>query len=463
MVPFKVSGKNFAGLIFYLMHDKRTLEAQERGEILLSAARVGWVHTENLAGIENDILAARLMQETANYSERCKKPVYHLSLNWHPDQDPSREQMIEAGQSVMKHLGLEEHQAVFVAHTDTDHKHLHLVINRVHPEKLIAWNMYRDQKKLSEWALQYERDHGQVLCAKREEKERAREQAQERGEKPKSGREPDARLLQCWTQSRNGEELRAALWAKGFELAYGDRKDVLMIVAKNGKAAKLSRELKITEKEVSQKINDLDRSSIKKIREVQAEIEAKRQRGGERKQEQKPRFPANDQGKRWALEMAIRAHRRALTEKHEREREARNDADQARIDRAKAAAEQAQQMEQQQRALQEAIARLKWGGRRYRMSPKGREDAERAESLPQEIARSRVRVEEWIAREKNQIRPEREALWNRQARERIELEARIEQAQARGEWREERAPERSPQAERAPSRGEDRGGFERGR
>ena len=78
--------------------------------------------------------------------------------------------MIEAGQSFLKHMGWQEHQVLFVAHNDTKHPHVHLIINRVHPETGMTiddtWSKTRAQK----WALAYEREHGRIYCQAREAK-----------------------------------------------------------------------------------------------------------------------------------------------------------------------------------------------------------------------------------------------------------------------------------------------------
>lgn len=88
------------------------------------------------------------MRATANQSARCKKPVYHLAIAWHEDENPTDDMMREVGAQTLKDLELEEHQALFIAHKDTAHKHLHIVINRVHPETAKAWNNSNDYKRI---------------------------------------------------------------------------------------------------------------------------------------------------------------------------------------------------------------------------------------------------------------------------------------------------------------------------
>ncbi|MCP4367586.1 MAG: relaxase/mobilization nuclease domain-containing protein [Deltaproteobacteria bacterium] len=98
---------------------------------------------------------------------KLTQPVYAYSLAWHPAQEPTKEHMIESGLKTLKILGLAEHEAILVAHNDADHKHVHLIVNRVHPETGVAAKVSNDRLKMSKWAEGYERDHGKILCEER--------------------------------------------------------------------------------------------------------------------------------------------------------------------------------------------------------------------------------------------------------------------------------------------------------
>lgn len=62
--------------------------------------------------------------------------VYHLNLSTYADDQASDEQLIQAGRRVLRDLGLGEHAALFVIHRDTDHPHIHVVADLVHPSTL---------------------------------------------------------------------------------------------------------------------------------------------------------------------------------------------------------------------------------------------------------------------------------------------------------------------------------------
>ena len=74
-------------------------------------------------------------ENQASKGEKCDKDCLHLSLSWEKGQEPTKAEMIEAAQSFLKSLGMENAQAVFVAHHDTTHQHMHIVASRIDPRR----------------------------------------------------------------------------------------------------------------------------------------------------------------------------------------------------------------------------------------------------------------------------------------------------------------------------------------
>jgi hypothetical protein len=59
------------------------------------------------------------------------------------------------------------HQAVYAAHNDTAHPHLHIILNRVHPQTGRTLSDWQERKRAQQWALAYERQQGRLLCEAR--------------------------------------------------------------------------------------------------------------------------------------------------------------------------------------------------------------------------------------------------------------------------------------------------------
>ena len=181
MVP-KVAGKgrSFKGAGLYYLHDK---QADTRD-------RVAFTHTENLPTRDPD-KAIKCMAWTALRQNELKiraggsakgrkltQPVYCYSLSWAPGEEPSQEEMITAAKETLSILGLSEHEALFVGHNDEPHPHIHVIVNRVHPETGIAAALSMDHLKLSSWAEEFERKQGEIKCEQRVENNERRRQGE---------------------------------------------------------------------------------------------------------------------------------------------------------------------------------------------------------------------------------------------------------------------------------------------
>lgn len=140
---FQNGGKSgsFRDSAAYFLHDK----AEQGQPKPTTADRVAWTTTRNLMDV-GPHTATRVMIRTAESANDLKReagikasgrksrdPVYTFSLNWHPDEKPTREQMVEAADGALKVMGLDHLQAVLIAHHDTDHQHVHIMVNRIDP------------------------------------------------------------------------------------------------------------------------------------------------------------------------------------------------------------------------------------------------------------------------------------------------------------------------------------------
>ena len=133
MIGVSSSNKSFRVLARYLV-EGRVEEAENR---------VAWIASRNLP-TDDPELAARIMRATAAQNVRVKEPVYHVALSFDPGDVVDRAAMERVGDRVVETLGLQEHQVLIVAHADRDHPHVHLLINRVHPETGKVWSRWQD-------------------------------------------------------------------------------------------------------------------------------------------------------------------------------------------------------------------------------------------------------------------------------------------------------------------------------
>lgn len=78
---------------------------------------------------------SRVGEMVALSSEAVKSPdtINHYVLSWREGEQPSSKDIEQAVDLLLAELGLDQHQAMYGLHADTDNLHLHVAVNRVDP------------------------------------------------------------------------------------------------------------------------------------------------------------------------------------------------------------------------------------------------------------------------------------------------------------------------------------------
>lgn len=155
MIAKTGTGKGFGGLMEYLSNEKK----------------MEWMETRNVTSLQPENIAGEM--QIYSMESRAKKPVYHVTISWDSADGPTKEEMVEVGDGFLEHMKLDSHQAVMVSHRDGNHPHLHLMINRVHPETGKAWESFdyegqgrgrkivkREYEKIEEFLRKTEKEKG---------------------------------------------------------------------------------------------------------------------------------------------------------------------------------------------------------------------------------------------------------------------------------------------------------------
>jgi len=146
--------------------------------------RATWFHAANLPGVSgrDDLeLACKLVDAVQAQNTRAgSKRTYHLVISLHPDDRRlERKELQQVVDRLVDTLGFSEHQYIAVRHSDTEHEHIHVAINKIHPETfqihLPAW----DHQKLFTGARALERELGLTPLRSRT-RERERENVPQR-------------------------------------------------------------------------------------------------------------------------------------------------------------------------------------------------------------------------------------------------------------------------------------------
>lgn len=178
-------GTSFKGALAYYLNDKgkegERLDTDERVDVLelrnlvTEDARDAWFEMMNTAE------ASAALKEAAGIRKGGRagaQPVFTYYLGWHDSETPDRAAMLDAARSTIRLLGLEHHQAVVVSHSDTQHRHVHVIVNRVDPQTGVYAALSNNWKALKSWAIDYSKEHGTSWHVPLEQAKQARSERQ---------------------------------------------------------------------------------------------------------------------------------------------------------------------------------------------------------------------------------------------------------------------------------------------
>lgn len=143
---------SFASLSNYLTAAKLD---RETGEVLRDLRDVH---------IESNCLSVQTapveMRAVADMNARANDPVYHCVISWQAGERPTDKQMVDAAKAAQAAIGMDGHQYLYAIHKDTDNVHIHMMINRVHPDTHKAVYPKRDYFALDKCMREIEISQG---------------------------------------------------------------------------------------------------------------------------------------------------------------------------------------------------------------------------------------------------------------------------------------------------------------
>ncbi len=142
-----VSKSSFAGLVNYI------LDTQNKTE------RIGIVRSVNCFSDRADCVVAEVLNTQQMNSRATSDKTYHLVVSFRDD-ELSEEVLKKVEDQLCDGLGFGEHQRLSVVHHDTDHLHMHIAINKIHPSRLTIHNPHYDYKTIGELCENLEQEFG---------------------------------------------------------------------------------------------------------------------------------------------------------------------------------------------------------------------------------------------------------------------------------------------------------------
>jgi len=83
----------------------------------------------------------------------------HLIVSFQENEKPTKKILQNIEKELLKSIGMEEHHRLSVTHINTNNFHMHIAINRIHPETHKLIDPWQSKKKLDKKAIELEEKH----------------------------------------------------------------------------------------------------------------------------------------------------------------------------------------------------------------------------------------------------------------------------------------------------------------
>src|SRR5574340_305515 len=139
---------DFAELVEYITDEQD--KAERLGQITVTNCEA-----TTLQAVIGEVLATQ-RQNTRAAGDK----TFHLLVSFRPGEHPTAETLKAIEERLCAGLGYGEHQRVSAVHHDTDNLHLHVAINKIHPERHTMHEPFQSYRTLAELCATLECDYG---------------------------------------------------------------------------------------------------------------------------------------------------------------------------------------------------------------------------------------------------------------------------------------------------------------
>ena len=235
-VAIRSLGKSdFAGLVDYITDEQD--KAERLGPVVATNCQA-----DTMQAVIGEVLATQRLNTRA-----AGDKTFHLLVSFRPGEQPSGEALRAIEARLCAGLGFGEHQRVSAVHHDTDNLHIHIAINKIHPERRTLHEPFQSYRTLAELCVVLERDYG----LEKDNHQSTRSVAE--GRAADMERHAGVESLVGWIRRECLEDMRGArTWAQLHQvmresgLALRERGNGLIVEAAGGtrvKASTIAREL----------------------------------------------------------------------------------------------------------------------------------------------------------------------------------------------------------------------------
>jgi relaxase-like protein len=119
------TGKSFKGCILYCLNDKK----QQPGKEQVMQGRAEIIMFNQCFGNQKELIEQ--FNAVRQLNPKLSKPVLHITLSLAASDQVTKDKVMEMCEDLAREMGFEKNQYIAVQHLDTNHRHLHIVANRI--------------------------------------------------------------------------------------------------------------------------------------------------------------------------------------------------------------------------------------------------------------------------------------------------------------------------------------------
>ncbi|WP_133128627.1 TraI/MobA(P) family conjugative relaxase [Legionella nagasakiensis] len=148
-IPMKSAKlSSFSSLVKYIVDEQNKQE------------RVGKVRISNCNSIDPTWAIQEVLATQARNQRAKADKTYHLLISFAPGENPAEELLKAIEDRVVSSIGFKEHQRISAIHHDTDNLHIHVAVNKIHPNSFNMIEPYRAYRAFAEVASTLEIELG---------------------------------------------------------------------------------------------------------------------------------------------------------------------------------------------------------------------------------------------------------------------------------------------------------------
>lgn len=175
--------------------------------------RVGTVTVTNCESLHAEAAALEVLNTQLQNRRAKSDKTYHLVVSFPRGESPDAKVLLAIEERLCSALGFGEHQRVSAVHHDTDHLHIHIAINKIHPTRYTLHEPFNAYHTIGKVCLHLEEEFGLLKTEHAAKKTKSENRAKDLEHQSK------VESLLGWVKRECSDSLRkAASWEEVHEV-----------------------------------------------------------------------------------------------------------------------------------------------------------------------------------------------------------------------------------------------------